>query len=291
MIRQNLMTTIFIICFAIFSPAFAQEGAQEPVEQTVEQRIDVNKTSDIRYGNDPRNLLDIYHTQGAKNAPVVLMVHGGAWRKGDKTNQSVVENKMEKWTQEGFIFVSTNYRLHKTQPYNQAQDVRRAILYIQKNIANYGGNPNDIILMGHSSGAHLVALVNARPQLAYNMGVIPWKGAVILDTDALDVVSLMKAPHPSFYDNVFGTKLYDWTKSSPRAQLKENAFPMLLVCSNKRSTACDTAEAFSKYARTLDVKARVMPQDLSHKDINRYLGIDNEYTQKVDGFIQELLSN
>jgi acetyl esterase/lipase len=69
---------------------------------------DVQK--DIPYADPPveRNVLDIYAPKDAKNLPVVFWIHGGGWQAGDKSD---VKEKPRLFTERGFVFVSTNYRL------------------------------------------------------------------------------------------------------------------------------------------------------------------------------------
>jgi arylformamidase len=87
---------------------------------------------DVAYGGDSRQRFDVYVPAQAKNAPVIFMVHGGAWRTGDKAAKSVVENKVSRWVPMGFIFISANYRLlPETDPLEQARDVARAIAAAQ----------------------------------------------------------------------------------------------------------------------------------------------------------------
>ncbi len=250
---------------------------------------DIVKHTDIAYGNDVYQKLDIYVPKDIKDAPILLMVHGGAWKIGDKNNTNVVSNKVKKWGEEGFIVVSVNYRLLPTQPYNQAQDLRRALVYVQENAATFGGHPDHIIMMGHSAGGHLVALVTADPARAYTMGAKPWKGSVLLDSVALNVVSLMKLDHVRLYDKAFGNKPFIWKKSSPFHHLHKDAPPMLLVCSTQREDSCPQAEAFSKQAKSIGAHTQILKQDLSHRHINKYLGLESPYTQVVSKFIDESL--
>src|SRR5687768_12399073 len=63
---------------------------------------------DIPYGDHERQVLDVYAPPGAKNLPVVFWIHGGGWQTGDKSG---VQHKPRAFTEKGFVFVSTNYRL------------------------------------------------------------------------------------------------------------------------------------------------------------------------------------
>ena len=166
----------------------------------------VRLVRDVPYGKDSRQRMDVYLPQQAVGAPVIFMVHGGAWCLGDKASQSVVENKVARWVTKGFIFISTNYRLlPKTAPLQQAEDIASALVTAQGKSASWGGDPLKFILMGHSAGAHLVALLAASPTMALKLGARPWLGTILLDSAALDVVKIMEAKHAGFYDRAFGS--------------------------------------------------------------------------------------
>ena len=285
------MRHIFLIAFAlIVSPvAVAQDSVEKKISKEKAPLIKITEHMNLSYGKHKRHHLDVYVPEKAKNSPIIFIVHGGGWRIGDKASPNLIENKLKKWGQAGFILVSSNYRLLPTLPYNQAHDLRHALKYVQNNASKWGGDPNKIILMGHSAGAHLVALVNANPDIAYKLGVKPWLGAVFLDSAVFDVVDLMQKPHLPLYDKAFGSILYTWRKSSPYHQLTEKAAPMLIVCSTKREYACPQGEHFLHKAESLKVKTSILPQELSHKNINKYLGLENEYTVFVEEFINTLL--
>lgn len=243
----------------------------------------------LRYGNHSRQALDVYIPEDAKNAPIILMVHGGAWKIGDKARPNVVQNKVDKWGQEGFIFVSTNYRLLPVQPYNQAQDIRKALAFVQKMAPSWGGNSRKIILMGHSAGAHLVALTTADPTYAYRVGASPWLGSVIIDTEALDIAKLMQSEHLRLFDQAFTNKPFIWRKSSPYGKLTNQAPPMMVICSTQREGVCDQAKRFVKKAKSLGVKTKMSEQDFTHKQLNLGVGLAGDYTDEIDSFVQSLI--
>ncbi len=247
----------------------------------------VRLVRDVPYGKDQRQRMDVYlPQQAAEGAPVIFMVHGGAWRLGDKGAQAVVENKVARWVAKGFIFISVNYRLlPTTAPLDQAQDIASALATAQAKAASWGANPAKLILMGHSAGAHLVALLAASPAMALNLGAQAWLGTVLLDSAALDVVQLMKARHASLYDRAFGSDPDYWQAASPWHALSVNATPLLAVCSSRRSNSCLQAKRFVAQASSLKVQASVLAQNLSHKQINQQLGLDGSYTDAVEAFM------
>ena len=255
----------------------------------------VTMRSDVAYGSDPRQRMDVYlpsstvTTATSGKLPVIFMVHGGGWRTGDKAMDRVVENKVTHWVPRGFILVSANYRmLPETPPLEQARDVARALARAQALSREWGGDANRFILMGHSAGAHLVALLTASPVLARQQGAGPWLGTVALDSAAMDVVQVMKARHFRLYDQAFGSDPAIWAAASPTLQLTADAAPLLAVCSSRRDDSCAQAKGLKARADALGVRVEVLPQDLSHKQINEELGLPGAYTQAVDAFITTL---
>ena len=245
---------------------------------------------DVAYGADPKQRFDVYIPRGARNAPVILMVHGGGWRIGDKRSRGVVGNKVARWSREGIVVISVNYRLMPgTDPIEQARDVARALAEAQGRLPEWGGDPAKVVLMGHSSGAHLVALLNARPSLATSLGARHWIGAVILDSAALDVAQTMARPHLRLYTQAFGADREYWREASPSQHLAAGAKPMLLVCSSLRRDSCPAATKFAAKATSLGVRAEVLPVAKSHAAIDAELGAPGEYTEAVDAFLRTLV--
>lgn len=245
---------------------------------------------DIAYGNDKLQAVDVYIPAHARNAPMIVMVHGGAWFLGDKEARSVVENKVARWGSRGFVFVSVNYRmLPALDALGQSGDIARALAYVQEHASDWGGDASRLILMGHSAGAHLVSLLAADPTRAYALGAKPWLGTVALDSAALDVVKVMQSKHMKFYDRAFGSDRARWQSASPVHVLNGKATPLLAVCSTqRRDKPCVQAAEYVEKATGLDVKARLLQEDLSHGDINKELGLSGAYTDAVEKFMGEL---
>ncbi|WEN14159.1 alpha/beta hydrolase [Rhodanobacter sp. AS-Z3] len=244
---------------------------------------------DVAYGNDPRQRFDVYAPAQAAHAPVIFMVHGGGWRRGDKAMDNVVANKVARWLPRGFIVISTNYRMRPdTAPLQQAEDVARALAMAQRQAAQWGGDAQRFILMGHSAGAHLVALLSAAPALAKAQGAQPWLGAISLDGGSLDVVQTMQAPHFPLFDEAFGANPADWRAASPFQQLQGRIVPFLAVCSSQRLNSCAQSHAFVGKARSFGSQASVLEEDLSHGEINQQLGLPADYTRAVERFMRSL---
>ncbi len=252
---------------------------------------DTKLLKDIAYGNTNEQKMDVYLPAHAEHAPIIFMVHGGGWRRGDKAASQVVENKAARWLAQGFIFISINYRLlPRADVLTQADDVARALAAAQSSAATWGGDPAKFILMGHSAGAHLVALLSASPAIAQAQGANPWLGTIALDSAALNVVEIMHRKHYRLYDQAFGKDETYWKSASPLHVLTNAAPPMLLVCSTtRRDKPCDQAHAFAGKAAGLGMRAEVSVQALSHKEINQKLGLAGAYTDAVEIFMASLL--
>lgn len=241
------------------------------------------------YGSDPLQNLDVYLPQNPKNAPVLLLVHGGGWRFGDKSDPATWRNKVDHWTARGAIVVSTNYRLVPTvTPLEQARDVARALAFVQAQAPQWGGQPQRLVMMGHSAGGHLTALLSANPQWAWSEGAQGWLASVVLDSAAMDVPAIMQATPSYLHQQAFGPHPASWADSSPMHHLSPMAPPVLLVCSSRRVHSCPQGRNFAAKLTALGGEAQVFPIDLSHRSINELLGLHPDYTQTVDRFLTEV---
>ena len=247
---------------------------------------------DVSYGSQARQKLDVYFTRrGDKPAPVIVMVHGGGWCVGDKALSSVTRGKQEHWGAKGFVFVSVNYPMitDGSRALQQAESVARAVAYVQQHASEWGGDPQRVILMGHSAGAHLISLVNADARLRAAAGVRPYLGAVSLDSGATNVVTQMSRSMPAMkgrFIEAFGSDEAGWIQASPYHRLDRTAAPWLGVCSTKRpDDSCGQAREYAEKSNSLGVRATVLPVDKKHGPVNKDLGEDGGYTSEVDRFL------
>ena len=144
---------------------------------------------DLSYAEpkNERQTLDVYAPAEGSDHSVVLWLHGGGWRAGDK---SAVQKKPEAFVEMGFVFVSTNYRFVPNVTVKEMTgDIAKAIRWIHDHAKDYGGDPDTIYVMGHSAGAHLAALVctDDRYLKAEGVSLSIIKGCVPIDTAAYDV--------------------------------------------------------------------------------------------------------
>jgi arylformamidase len=244
---------------------------------------------DVAYGADPAQRMDVYLPAQPRSAPILFMVHGGGWRRGDNYNARVADNKVERWVPKGVIVVSVNYRMMpEAEPLTQVEDIARALAKVQALAPAWGGDPANVILMGHSAGAHLVALITAAPEIAAAQGAKPWKGAVLLDSGAMNVPAIMTAPHWPLYDKAFGDDPAEWQAASPVHRLSGPTPPMLAVCRQRGNESCPANQAFARKANALGGSAEVLPMALGHGQINAQLGLPGAYTDRVEAFMRAL---
>ncbi|MBV9515754.1 MAG: alpha/beta hydrolase [Mycobacteriaceae bacterium] len=117
--------------------------------------------SDIPYGPGGRaHLLDIWRRadqQPDHHAPVLLQIPGGAWTMNDKRGQAYAQ--MARMVELGWICVAINYRRSPSHSWPaHIVDVKRALAWVRRHIADFGGDPDFIALTGGSAGGHLCAL-------------------------------------------------------------------------------------------------------------------------------------
>jgi acetyl esterase/lipase len=128
------------------------------------------RTIDIPYGPEDRQSLDVYVPCGnPKHAPVVLFFYGGYWRYGSKSDYRFVGQAL---ASKGFIAVLPDYRLHPQVTFPAfVEDGAQAVRWTRDHIRQFGGDPDRLYLMGHSAGAHTIALLALDPHYLHDAGV------------------------------------------------------------------------------------------------------------------------
>ncbi|MEY4880229.1 MAG: hypothetical protein RJB62_1698 [Pseudomonadota bacterium] len=140
---------------------------------------DVTALRDIAFGDHPLQRLDVFMADPDRGAgkPIVIFVHGGGFTGGDKHRPGdySYDNVMIWAVSNGFVGVNTNYRLAPEFAYpNATEDVASAVAWAREHGAEFGGDPNKIILWGHSAGASLVGSYLSHPEfhLAEGSGLV-----------------------------------------------------------------------------------------------------------------------
>jgi arylformamidase len=199
---------------------------------------------------DPvRHKMDLYLPQGVSKFPTVVFVHGGAWTMGSKDGFLMLSGHRAAdhgnfFAEKGIAAVQVNYRLSpKVQHPEHIIDVARSIAWVRRNIAKYGGDVDNIFIMGHSAGGHLVALAGTDPRYLQAEGLTPQmirgvigvSGVYVLDptlvTAGPGAVAMPKTP-PTMLKSVFGAEAKGHIDASPIAHVAPGLPPFLLAYAN-----------------------------------------------------------
>lgn len=113
---------------------------------------------DVAYGGDDRQRLDLYVPEEiASPAPILVFFYGGSWKSGERSYYRFVG---EAFAARGYLVVIPDYRLYPAARFPVfVEDGAQALKWVARNATSFGGDPDRIILAGHSAGAHLAALL------------------------------------------------------------------------------------------------------------------------------------
>lgn len=256
---------------------------------------DVKK--DIPYADKPheRQVLDVYSPQGAKGLPVVFWIHGGGWQAGDKKE---VQVKPKAFTDKGYVFVSTNYRLlPSTDMGTIVRDVAKAVRWVHDHAAEHGGDPKRLFVMGHSAGAQLAALIctDDRYLKAEGVPLADIKGCVPVDGDTYDVPAIIATaearwtahglPPAKFgHREKFGNdaaKHKDFSAVTHVAKGKDIP-PFLILHVSGHPDVTAQAQRLGNVLKDADLPATVFgARETTHTKINADLGLPDDPTTKA----------
>ncbi len=155
---------------------------QQPVAHSVRQISGLPYRDKVPH-QTKANRLDLYLPEDKHDFPVVVLVHGGAWVSGDNRGFGLVSGVAHLLASQGIGVVVPNYRLSPAVKHPEhIHDVAQAVAWTRKNCAEYGGDPSNLFLMGHSAGGHLVSLLATDPYYL--------EGAGLHSTDLRGVISV-----------------------------------------------------------------------------------------------------
>ena len=253
------------------------------------------------YGADPLQTLDFWRPDHAAGAtPVIVFVHGGGWKRGDKDNATGAA-KVQHLVAEGFAVASIDYRLVPAATVEQqAEDVSSALRWLRTNAGKLGLDPARMILMGHSAGAHLVALVGTDPRYLQVAGMTlnDLRGVIALDGACYDVPRQI-ADGGSFmhdtYIQAFGNDPARQKALSPTLHAASPNAPAFLILHVDRADGKVQSEALAAALEAAGTEVELHGFDgkglRGHMAINRDLGLpDYPATPVVDAWIKRTLA-
>ena len=262
-------------------------------------------TRDIPYATaHPRQVLDVYAPAGAKNLPVVFWIHGGGWQTGDK---SMVALKPKAFMDAGYVFVSINHRLLPAADMGAiTRDVASALGWVHRNIAAHGGDPTRLLVMGHSSGGQLAALMctDDRYAKAEGLSLTMIKGCVPVDADTFDIPAIIETaetrarvhhlPMPAYgHRQKFGddpAKHRDFSAVTHVARNKGIPPFLILHIAGHPDTGAQAQRLFD-VLQAAGISAKIVAgREATHASINDNIGApDDSVTKELFAFVASAL--
>lgn len=294
--------TLFALLLALASAEAQLPLVERLRERIAERRANTGSTAkpvEMSYGSDPLQKLD-YWRPTAAGSPLVVFVHGGGWKRGDKNNATGPE-KPAHYLAQGYGFASINYRLVPVATVEQqAQDVASALAFLIRQAESLGFDASRVVLMGHSAGAHLSALVGTDMQYLKKaeLGPKSLRGIIPLDGACYDVPRQIAEGGDFMQDTyieAFGSEKERQLALSPSHHATAPNAPALLILHVQRidGTAQSKAlgEALSKAGTSAEVRGFAGRGLQGHAEINRRLG-DPTYpaTPVVDEWLKKVFA-
>jgi acetyl esterase/lipase len=248
------------------------------------------------YGRDEKQAFDFYPAPAGGHPALIAFIHGGGWSIGDKA--SGTHNKSSHYNSLGYAFASLNYRLvPETDPAGEAADIATALAVLRSKANALGFDPDRIVLMGHSAGAHLAALVSTDPRYLEAAGVPlrAIRGTILLDGAGYDVPRQMASAGPmlgKMYRDAFTTDRATQLRLSPLTYAaRPNVEKWLILFDSSRADSGSQSEALAAALKSVGNSARAISvSDTSHMKLNRDMGVEGDpATALVDDFIEAAL--
>lgn len=258
-------------------------------------QVRVEKNINYAGNTELVNTLNVYHKKGdQQNQDVIVFIHGGSWSSGKKETYWWLGRNLAK---KNIVTAVINYPLAPNVSYKEmAMASAMAVKWVVANIANYGGNPNRIFLMGHSAGGHLCELINADPQYFEALGMAnPIKGVVLNDAFGLDMDEyLTKAEKDDNYTDflrTFSTTQKNWQLGSPLYYVSNICNPHLIFYGNKTYQAIQLqSERIYKtlQAQNVPVKLEIIESKKHVGMISQMIFGGNRLYKSITAFLSQI---
>lgn len=272
--------------------------------QAVNRNVSGPTKRDVAYrenASDPiRNALDVYAPNDGTKLPVVVWIHGGAWKFGDKKH---LGQKAQALNARNMVVVSINYRFSPEVDYREmTSDIAAAIHWVHDHASEFRGDPEKIFLMGHSAGAHLAALVgiDQRYLNAEKLTLKVVKGVILLDGAGYDIPAQMRQMSAirmdrlkQTYTDVFTSDPEKQRDASPLTHVTAgiDTPPFLILHVASRADSRMQSTRLGQKLTDSGVKATVVAAEgKTHATINRDIGTpDDKPTQEIYEFLDTRL--
>jgi acetyl esterase/lipase len=281
----------------VAAPVFAQQ--QEDAFSRAERpsrpyQAAARVTRTVIYGDDLRQQIDVYEPADAVEAqPLVLFIHGGGWSMGSHKS---VGAKPAHFNASGYYFASAGYRVLPGAPVEQqAADIGAAIAALRGQAGAIGFDPDRIAIIGHSSGAHLAALLASDPAYAGD-AFDAVRGVVLLDSGAYDIAARIDGANPrswQLYNNVFGSDPVRHAALSPITHIGGADVPnwLALYVGQREETRVQAQMLVNKLIAAGSEAGALPIAGTNHGRLNREIGTGAgaAQTEAVDAFLERVL--
>ncbi len=286
-------STIVIMLLSVFTCVTNAEEGYTDEGYTAKKDIVYAKRE---ISGTKKTRLDLYIPKKGKDHAMMIWVHGGGWQIGDKSR---VHSKAEFFTKMGFVLVSVNYRLFPEAGYEEeTADVAAAIRWAYDHAKDFSADQKNIYIIGHSSGAHLAALVSTDERFlkAEKLSLNNIKGTILLDGAGYNIPRQLKEfagiRNTKMYEKIFGTDIKEQTKASPITHVAKDKSisPFLILYVADRDSSKEQSHAFAKSLTEIGVQAKAIgAENKTHGTINRKIGIAGDKpTIAIEQFLKEL---
>lgn len=273
---------VFLCVFFVFhNHSLAQEG------------LKIVSKKDIPYvkgSTDPEQRLDVFapditNLRLSRPMPVHIFVHGGGWNHGNKDRSS--DKFGQFYASRGYVLVMPNYRLAPENKYPDfVNDLAAMVRWVKDHAAEYGGDPNHIVLSGHSAGAHLVALLATHPEFLKSQGLPlnTFRAVVPVDTASFNLLvdpygrngkkGFAVKRQLKMRQNAFGSDKSVYADASPTVLAQKaragSLSPFVLFVTSTRADAKEQTESFMNALNQSGNQAQMtIVQGYSHGDMAR----------------------
>lgn len=189
----------------------------------------VRVTRNVAYGTHPRQVLDVFASEGVRKAPVMIFVHGGAFVRGDRrVSEEIYDNVLYYFARNGFLGLNMEYRLAPEARHPEgARDVAAAVAWAERAAAEHGGDPARIFVFGHSAGGTHVAT------FAFDRGAVPQRSkavaGVILASARVRADVLPDNPNADAVRAYFGDDPARYEERSPVTHASDAELPVMIA--------------------------------------------------------------
>jgi acetyl esterase/lipase len=234
------------LCSATATPAAAQTYAVRVVR-------DVPYLQGVNYP-DNKDKLDLYLPEGRPNAPVIVSYYGNQLMGGDKSEDAFIGRR---FASAGFVTAVVNYRLSPAISHPaHIQDAAASFAWAKRHIAEYGGDPDRVFIIGYSAGGYLAALLATDPRYLAAHKLSPSDIRGVVPVSAFYWVE-RRGVAPDRDASVWGSDRKVWVDASPAHNLQATPPPMLILY----------ADRDEDWRRQQNVEMAATMKAAGHKDV------------------------